>query len=319
MVSRYTDVRAALAHPQLVLPDATGKSSSVPAVATVMEADRLPPLMAPPAWLDGVTTHADALLDAVVTAQRVELVQSFAEPLARQAAARWWSLSSAVMADALPHAQVVFETAARAEWGGVQMATEESVRALCTLLPLDRDPLVLQAFVAMTQTVPAAIAGALWALLQHPEGYAWLKGGVSDREAMRATDELLRIAGPSRALFRVAHGAVELQGVRMADGDAITLLVGAANHDGAVFAEPHTLLFTREAPPHLALGAGTHPCAGGAVVRQLLRATLRSVAHHPVALVPLAPEIPAVWFDGFAMRALRTLWCGVSRTDSTHF
>jgi cytochrome P450 len=315
IVSRYADVRAALAHPQLVMPDATGEPSSSLSTAIGMDVPRLPPLMAPPAWLDGVSAHANALLAEMATAPRVELVHAFAEPLAREAAARWWSLPTEVMQEALPHAQVVFESAARAECGGVQTATEQSVRALYTLLPLDRDPLVLQAFVAITQTVPAAIAGALWALLQHPEAYAWLRGGASDRELMSATDELLRFAGPSRALFRAARGALVLQGVPISDGDAITLQVGAANHDGAAFAEPNALLLTREGPPHLALGAGTHPCAGGAVVRQLLRAALRSVAHHEIVLVPLAPEHSATWFDGFSARALRTLWCGTSRSE----
>jgi cytochrome P450 len=45
------------------------------------------------------------------------------------------------------------------------------------------------------------------------------------------------------------------------------LLLGAANRDPAVFAEPHRLDVTRDARRHVAFGGGVHNCLGIALAR----------------------------------------------------
>jgi cytochrome P450 len=50
-------------------------------------------------------------------------------------------------------------------------------------------------------------------------------------------------------------------------GTLVTLCIGAANRDPAVFADPQTLNLRRERNGHLAFGFGIHQCAGLSLAR----------------------------------------------------
>ena len=50
-------------------------------------------------------------------------------------------------------------------------------------------------------------------------------------------------------------------------GSFITLAVGAANRDPAVFVQPQRLDIARHPNPHLAFGQGSHACSGMNVAR----------------------------------------------------
>jgi cytochrome P450 len=60
---------------------------------------------------------------------------------------------------------------------------------------------------------------------------------------------------------------LDLGGVPVKAGDEILLVLGAANRDPAVFAEPHRLDVTRDARRHVAFGGGIHHCLGAALAR----------------------------------------------------
>ena len=77
-----------------------------------------------------------------------------------------------------------------------------------------------------------------------------------------ATEELIRHTSVVRAVARVCVADTDLAGVRVRAGDSVTLLLGAANHDPARFAEPAELKLDRAHNPHLGFGRGTHSCIG---------------------------------------------------------
>ncbi|HEY4629985.1 MAG TPA: cytochrome P450, partial [Blastococcus sp.] len=56
-------------------------------------------------------------------------------------------------------------------------------------------------------------------------------------------------------------------------GQKIAALLGAANHDPAVFAAPETLDVGRTENPHISFGAGVHFCIGAPLARVELQAT----------------------------------------------
>jgi cytochrome P450 len=82
------------------------------------------------------------------------------------------------------------------------------------------------------------------------------------------------------------------------------LILGAANRDPAVFAEPQRLDITRDARRHVAFGGGVHHCLGIALAR------LEGV----IAFNTLLERCPEMQLDGaperrqtYTLRGLQTL------------
>jgi cytochrome P450 len=83
-----------------------------------------------------------------------------------------------------------------------------------------------------------------------------------------AVEELLRFCSPVFALKRKARRRVAIGGVPIPEGANILLLIGSANHDGTVFAEPETIDVRRAGVGrHLAFGQGIHFCLGAPLAR----------------------------------------------------
>ncbi|TKJ16564.1 cytochrome P450 [Blastococcus sp. CCUG 61487] len=114
-----------------------------------------------------------------------------------------------------------------------------------------------------------------------------------------AVEEVLRIDSPVQLTGRTARADVELAGHAVPEGTRVTVLLGAANRDPAVFEEPARFDVTRpNAREHLAFSAGIHYCLGAGLAR------LEAV----VALRALTERFPALRVAGPGERRdLRTL------------
>lgn len=128
---------------------------------------------------------------------------------------------------------------------------------------------------------PRDVMGTIvWAIVENPEQL--------DRAIAGPTlwtdvfDEAVRWVSPLAMYVRTSATETVLDGFRIPAGSDLAIVVGAANRDPAVFADPDRFDVTREKKPHLAFGNGPHFCAGSWVARAM-------VAHH---------AIPAV-FDAF--------------------
>lgn len=101
-------------------------------------------------------------------------------------------------------------------------------------------------------------------------------GAVSvDPPTVEATvDELLRFDAPLHLFTRYALQDLEIAGIKLRRGERIGLLLGAANRDPEVFAEPDRLDLRRAPNPHLAFGAGIHFCVGAPLARLEMRVAL---------------------------------------------
>jgi hypothetical protein len=165
----------------------------------------------------------------------------------------------------------------------------------------------LQAYVALTQTLPCFLANAWLALLRDPGSAEMLR--LEPGLMPQAVEELLRHSGPSRAQFRRAEEDVELGGVRIGKGARVVLMLAAANRDPEQFTDPLSLDLRRSTSGHLAFGAGRHACIGAAIVRAAsAAATAGFIEHFAGARV----KGPAEWRGGFAIggpAALRVERC----------
>jgi len=80
-------------------------------------------------------------------------------------------------------------------------------------------------------------------------------------------DEFLRHDSVVSAMARKVTCPTTLAGVDMEGSDRLLLHYYGANHDPAVFDDPHELRFDRDQNPHLAFAAGAHRCLGSSLAR----------------------------------------------------
>ena len=109
------------------------------------------------------------------------------------------------------------------------------------------------------------------ALLRNPDQLQRLR---DDRSLLpTAIEELMRFDSPLQLFERTATEDVEIGGITVEKGRKIAALLGAANRDPAVFAEPDILDVGRTDNPHVSFGAGVHFCIGAPLARVELQAT----------------------------------------------
>ena len=111
----------------------------------------------------------------------------------------------------------------------------------------------------------------LLALLEHPDQLQRLREDPA--QLPTAIEELMRFDSPLQLFERTATEDVEIGGITVERGQKIAALLGAANHDPAVFADPETLDVGRTDNPHISFGAGIHFCIGAPLARVELQAS----------------------------------------------
>ena len=94
-------------------------------------------------------------------------------------------------------------------------------------------------------------------------------GGAAKQEALLtlAVDEFLRFESSNQLGNRRAVKATRIGDVDLPAGALVTLGIGAANRDPAVFDQPGELRLDRAHNKHLAFGFGIHQCAGLSLAR----------------------------------------------------
>ncbi len=125
------------------------------------------------------------------------------------------------------------------------------------------------------ETTTNLIGNALITLQEWPEQREQLKADLnaaaseSERETILglAVDEFLRFESSNQLGNRRALQATHINGVDLPEGALVTLCIGAANRDPAVYEHPEQLNLRRTGNKHLAFGFGVHQCAGLSLAR----------------------------------------------------
>ncbi len=142
---------------------------------------------------------------------------------------------------------------------------DDEVVAVATLL-----------FAAGFETTTNLIGNATVALLSHPD--QWRRVREEPAIVARAVEELLRWDSPVQVDVRRALEAAEVAGERVAPGQAVVTLLGAANRDPARFSDPDRLDVGRDEGPPLSFAAGIHHCLGAPLARLEGQEYLRAAA-----------------------------------------
>lgn len=151
------------------------------------------------------------------------------------------------------------------EYEGVRLSDDE-IRSFCSFL-----------LAAGVETTDRALSSLLSLLWQHPEQWQLLRDQRTVDLLRSACAEGLRLAPPVHALSRGVRADVELSGQAIAEGERVVVLMGAANRDPEVFADPDRFDITRfENQPDREFGAkaqilssgfGTHFCTGSQLAK----------------------------------------------------
>ena len=140
-----------------------------------------------------------------------------------------------------------------------------------TLSPAELISFVVLLYVAGHETTVNLIGNGMLALLRNPDQLDdWRRDPALDAAAV---DELLRFDGPVQHTVRVAMEPMAFEGARgdqivVEPGRRILTVLGAANHDPAMFENPHRLWLRRpNASKHTAFSAGFHYCLGASLAK----------------------------------------------------
>jgi len=142
-----------------------------------------------------------------------------------------------------------------------------------------------------------AIAGAIWALLSHPEQLAEITKGRATWDAAFA--EYTRWQSPIGMSPRRVAQEDTVQGIRFDPDDRVFLMFGSANRDEAHFENADAFDITRDTSAAIPFGAGPHFCAGAAASRCLITEIALPLAFADLPNLRLTGNVP---FQGWAFR-----------------
>lgn len=305
-VTRHADTRALLGDPRFAINEHSFMPPDVPEhyrpyLRTMSERNgpdhaRLRRLVAPAfaapkaaAFRPRVAPLVDRLLDDLPADDPVDLIPYLARPLPMDVICelvgipaddrpQWQTYGAAVaaasgpaFAEAIPG---IMDGARRAVARGRADPGDDLISDLIRTQAEDGDRLTDADLITLVwhlviagQTPGNLIANAVLALLTHPDQLAALR---ADPALMpRAVDELIRWCGPALlAIPRYATEDVDLYGVRVPAGDAVTVAFAAANRDPRTYADPDRLDVCRDPrPAHLGFAHGPHFCLGASLAR----------------------------------------------------
>lgn len=145
------------------------------------------------------------------------------------------------------------------------------------------------------ETTTSLLANTFGLMLDRPEVEDQLRSRNSTSEAATATavEELMRIVGPARTMFRKALVDHERGGHQIGAGQNLGLCITAANQDPSVFAEPGRIDFGRNPNPHLGFGWGLHHCVGAHLARMEARLALGAFFDRYSVIEPVGAIPPA--------------------------
>jgi len=120
-------------------------------------------------------------------------------------------------------------------------------------------------FIAGHETTTNLIGNGMLSLLRHPHELARLREQPALMDS--AVDEMLRFEGSVTTVGRLTVAPYALGDTLIPANQTLFFMLGAANRDPAVFADPDRFDIGRRPNPHMGFGAGIHYCLGAPLAR----------------------------------------------------
>ena len=281
-------------------------------------------------WTERFQAHADRLLDEIAPVGATDLFRSFALPLSAECLKDITGLTNAHHGDMDAWSQGMID-------GIANYAADPAVEARChaataaidaaidDMLPVARRHpgrdmlgLMLQAGLPMDsiraniklaisggQNEPRdTIAGTIWALLTHPEQLAAAREG--EIGWLQVFEEFIRWISPIGMMPRRIARPWRIGDIDLETGDRVFFLIGSANRDEAIFADPDRFDARRDTAKSIAFGAGPHYCIGAWASRAMVADVALPSVFRRLPALRLDPADP-VRIGGWAFRGLLNL------------
>ena len=169
---------------------------------------------------------------------------------------------------------------------------EDELIATCILL-----------IVAGHETTVNLIGNGVLALLRHPD--QWQAMVADPTLARNGTEELLRYDAPVQFTGRVVKEDVEIAGRQVPAGSWANFMLGSANRDELVFADPDRLDIRRDVGRTMSFGMGIHFCLGAPLARMEGEIAFATLARE-FPMLSLVTDTPP-WRPGAVFHGLQEL------------
>jgi cytochrome P450 len=144
-------------------------------------------------------------------------------------------------------------------------------------------------FISQAYEATAGLIGnTLLALAFHPEVHKQIVGNPA--LLSQAISEVLRYDSPVQNTRRFLCRQGVVAGRKMQAGDAILIILAAANRDPSANSEPERFDLFRRERRIFTFGAGTHACPGERVATTIAEAAVRQLIEYGVDLEPLGAK-----------------------------
>jgi cytochrome P450 len=270
VLTRYVDVIAALREPALwpaavrndnnrKIPDEAEQQRLRAAVQEAFSSSQLVE------WETRLEVVARSLIQSLSLEGPVEIISAFAQP---------WCLAAAGIvtgADPAHHGRLLALSREVSDSAAEPLDEALQARASVANAELDRYfsaasiPMAGPVFVALSRTLTCLLANGWLILIERPEALpAW----SPQNPAPKVVDEMLRLAGIPRVLYRRALKDVAIGGLRIAAGERVALMIASANRD------------PERGPAQLSLGFGRHSCVGATLIRMTAAVATTAFIRH---------------------------------------
>lgn len=168
--------------------------------------------------------------------------------------------------------------------------------------------IIRQLLPAAAETTTRSFGSMLVALLDRPDLLARVR---ADRTLVpKVINEGMRWETASQFLARQCAVDVEIRGVRIPAGTALSLATGSANRDEDVFDDPDAFNIDRPNRVNVGFGAGPHTCMGMQIAKMEMEAMLNGLLDH-LPNIRLDLDMPAPKIVGAQLRgprAIHAMW-----------
>ncbi len=158
-------------------------------------------------------------------------------------------------------------------------------------------------FIAGEETTASLIATGIFNLLKHQQVYQMLASQPD--VSKKIIEELLRFDSPVQLLGRISTEEMLLGNKKIQPGDTLTLVLGSANRDAAIFEIPEQFNFNRKTGNHITFGSGLHYCMGDWLGRMQGEMAITAFCEQfpNASLIDNDPE----WNNNLAIKSLKHL------------
>ncbi|MEV4385606.1 cytochrome P450 [Micromonospora sp. NPDC049580] len=161
------------------------------------------------------------------------------------------------------------------------------------------DNIVFLCFTGYETTMNMVCTGSI-ALADRPEEWRRLRADPS--LAATAAEEFVRFDAPIQYTARLALAPIPVGDRVIRPGRSVFLLLGCANHDEDVFADPARVDIGRHPNPHVGFGGGVRGCLGAALARIEGAVVFERLAHRLIDIDLAADPVrePSALFRSYA-------------------